>query len=111
MSVELGIMLSGLGVAALFFYAAFHMSDRHSVFATALFLLGMFHIGAGTFLGRMLAEANGYSDIAGVLDTVFLGQFMMFFVALLYFGIVIYMNDAFKAATQTQTEEDTGYSV
>lgn len=99
MTIEQGIIQALIASSGLLFYASFKLDDRHSVFGLLLFLAGLMNISLSIFSGVVIADVKGLSDAwISVVSYAALGYFMLFFVALLYFGVVVYMNDAFTMA-------------
>jgi len=105
-NVGLGIQLAIIGATFFYLYAAFKMDERHSVVSTFLFLCGLMFVPFSGLVARYLARENNWTDIAQVLDMVFLGQFMIFFFLLLYFGIVVHSSDAIQLGVGNTEEFD-----
>lgn len=98
MSLEQGIIQALIASSGFLIYASFKLDDRHSVFGLFLFLGGLMNIPLSIFTGVTIADVQGLGDAwISVVSYAALGYFMLFFVALLYFGVVVYMNDAFVA--------------
>ena len=108
MSAELALIGAVLGPAAVFLYAAFKLSERHSVLGTFMFLLSMLFTSFSAYVAGFLAREYSvhppgggdpefpYAAFGSVFDYIGLGSFFVFFVTLLYFALIIYMHDAFR---------------
>lgn len=96
-----------LGIGFTFSFIAFELGDRHSVlkvfFLLQSLLQGVFALWISS---TYILNSSGWTGLGSVLSKAGLGMFFIFFVVLLYFGIVLYMNDAFKTVTGSEFTEE-----
>jgi len=86
-----------IAASAILMYASFKLDDRHSVFGLFMFLMSLLNLPMSIFTAVAIADVRNFADEwVSVISYDAFGYFIVFLVALLYFGVVVYMNDAFE---------------
>lgn len=106
MSSQLSVTLALLFLAALFAFMGFKLDPANRIVAVLRAFLIMLAplFGVAAVMTTGVFARNQELGVGTITDAVFIGSFFAWFVIVIVIGFLVYMTDAFKAATTEETE-------